>query len=110
MITLSYTEGHYCIRHAPQTASRASACFIAHDFLPKNAERLLDSLLIFGPAKDHIYTLTDHQNREASRIFYKIDHENTADYVFSEQLEKTYLLELVHFVTKLHYQAEPKFQ
>jgi len=105
MITLSYAAGRYCIRHAAPQGTRD--CFINKSFLPDNARKILDSLLIFGQTQDHIYPLTERQDREVWHIFNKIGDENGSDYVFSDQLEKTYLLELIHFVTKLHFQAHP---
>jgi len=105
MITLSYAADRYCIRHAARQGTHS--CFIAKSFLPDNARRILDSLLIFGQTQDHVYTLTERQDREVTRIFHKLRDENGSDYVFSEQLEKTYLMELVHFLTKLHFQAHP---
>jgi len=105
MITLSYAADCYCIRHA--AGQGIYSCSIAKSFLPDNAQKILDSLLIFGLNKDHTYTLTERQDREVSRIFHKIRHENGSGYVFSEQLEKTYLLELIHFLTKLHFQTHP---
>lgn len=105
MITLSYAAGRYRIHHAAQQGHHS--CVIAKSFLPDNARKILDSLLIFGQTQDHVYALTERQDREVAHIFHKMRLENGSDYVFSEQLEKTYLLELIHFVTKLHFQAHP---
>jgi hypothetical protein len=105
MIMLSYAADSYCIRHAAGQGTQS--CSIAKDFLPDNARKILDSFQILGQTQDHVYTLTERQEREVSHIFYKIYHENGSDYMFSEQLEKTYLLELIHFVTKLHFQTHP---
>jgi hypothetical protein len=105
MITLSYAADRYCIHHTARQG--AHSCVIVKSFLPDNARKILDSLLIFGQTQDHVYPLTERQDREVSHIFHKISHENGPDYVFSEQLQKTYLLELIHFLTKLHFQAHP---
>jgi hypothetical protein len=105
MITLSYAADRYCIHHAARPG--AHSCFINKSFLPDNAQKILDSLLIFGKTQDHVYILTERQNREVSHILDKIQLENRSNYMFSEQLEKTYMLELVHFLTKLHFQAHP---
>lgn len=105
MITLSYAADRYCIHHDAQQGTHS--CCIAKSFLPDNTQKILDSLLIFGKTKDHIYKLTERQDREVSHIFHKIRQENGSDYVFSEQLEKTYMLELIHFLTKLHFQTHP---
>ena len=105
MITLSYAADRYCIRHAAGQGTHS--CFINKSFLPDNARKILDSLLIFGQTQEHVYALTERQDREVVHIFHKIQDENGSDYVYSEQLEKTYLLELIHFVTKLHFERYP---
>jgi AraC family transcriptional activator of pobA len=107
MITLSYTADQYCIRHATEPAATEHTCFIARNFLPENAQKLLSSLLIFGETENHVYPLNARQNHDVSLIFQKLRSENDSGYIFSEQLTKTYLLELVHFMTKLHFQTHP---
>lgn len=47
------------------------------------------------------YGLTADQNCEVARIFSKLDGEARSDYMFSLQLQKTYLVELIHFITRL---------
>lgn len=106
MITLSYAADQYCIQHAQPTAPMQT-CFIARSFLPENAQKLLSSLLIFGETRAHVYILSDRQNYDVAGIFQKLRNEHGSGYVFSEQLKKTYLLELVHFMTKLHLQTYP---
>jgi hypothetical protein len=81
-----------------------------HDFrysfntsdLPHGAEIHLRSLFIVS--SQHTYALDHKQENELIAILRKIIHEKS-DYIFSGQLHKTYLIELVHFITKLYYQA-----
>lgn len=51
--------------------------------------------------------LTDKQEITATEIFRKIDLEKNSDYIFSEDLQRIYLVELLHLIMKVYQESNP---
>ena len=68
-------------------------------FLPV---KLMDKLLIFPlfDRQHYIHILTDNEQQEARDIFIKIQREKGSTYIFSPELQKTYVVELIHLILK----------
>jgi hypothetical protein len=62
----------------------------------------MDKLCIFPlfDAQPHIHLLTLQQQQEAKDIFMKIQQEKDSTYRFSPELQKTYVVELIHLILK----------
>lgn len=72
------------------------------DFLPATTVRHVMSLGIFSPEKA-TYQLAPNDDRAIVEVLRKLDHERHSTYIFSSQLQKTYLIEFIHIITKLHF-------
>jgi hypothetical protein len=96
------------ISHFQGTDRSGSAFFFREDFLSEKAFQQIRALPIFSHEGQSIYELDAKQNLEVLHIFRKMKKEKKSGYAFSDSLQKTYLLELIHFLTKLHLQA-PSF-
>jgi hypothetical protein len=73
------------------------------DFLPERVILHLLSLNVFREAEDTIYILTEKQDKAILDILKKLHGERNSGYIFSEHLQKTYLIELIHLITKIHH-------
>lgn len=50
--------------------------------------------------------LNSKEDREAGLIFSKMQQEAVSDYLFTADLQRTYLIELVHLLLKVHQKHE----
>jgi hypothetical protein len=71
--------------------------------LPLKTLEHMESLIVPGEVTANTYLLTSRQEKELRAIFDKINSEKQSGYIFSDHLQRTYLVELVHFITKVHY-------
>ncbi|HEY9045958.1 MAG TPA: hypothetical protein VIN08_08680 [Ohtaekwangia sp.] len=102
MLTLKKTEDRYFISHSSGKISAAITYQFHKDSLPVKTQQHLCSLYVPDETK-YTYTLSDKQEQELVSILRKIKKEKKSDYIFTDHLQKTYLVELVHFITKVHY-------
>jgi len=102
MLTLKKTEDRFFISHSSDKASAAISYQFSSHSLPEKTQEHLRSLYISGKI-DCTYALSDKQEQELVDILKKIKKEKKSDYIFTDHLQKTYLVELIHFITKVHY-------
>jgi AraC family transcriptional activator of pobA len=78
------------------------SCLFKEDFITKtnSGYRLLE-FPIYKPGRQNIYSLTDQQTKSFIGIFAKIFDEKRAGGDFKENLQRTYLLELIFNAQKL---------
>ena len=78
------------------------SCLFKEDFITKtnSGYRLLE-FPIYKPGRQNIYSLTDQQTKNFLGIFAKISDEKRAGSDFKENLQRTYLLELIFNAQKL---------
>jgi|GEM_PF-681989 len=109
MLIIISTADQYMIGHFPRQDMKAGwICFFRKDFLPLGTQRHISLLPVFAPgAGGSLYLLDERQNQDVGSIFRKIKEENGSGYIFSDDLQRTYLVELVHFITRLHQQGLP---
>ena len=68
-------------------------------FLPAKLMNKLYNFPLFD-GQTHIHQLTQQQQQEAKDIFIKIQQEEGSTYLFSPELQKIYLVELIHLILK----------
>jgi AraC family transcriptional activator of pobA len=88
--------------HAPDGSYAGISCLFKEDFITKtnSGYRLLE-FPIYKPGRQHIYSLTDEQTAHFIGIYGKIFDEKQANSNFKENLQRTYLLELIFNGQKL---------
>ena len=100
MLTVTKTVDEYRLCHSNISAEHNFSYSFNTSDLPFGAEIHFRSLFVTN--NKHAYQLDHKQEDELIAILSKIIHEKS-DYIFSGQLHKTYLIELIHFITKLYY-------
>jgi len=88
--------------HAPEGVYAGISCLFKEDFITKSNSgyRLLE-FPIYKPGRQHIYALTDEQTKHFIGIYAKIFDEKHANSDFKDNLQRTYLLELIFNAQKL---------
>lgn len=88
--------------HAAEGAYRGISCLFKEDFITKSncGYRLLE-FPIYKPGRQHIYSLTNEQTEHFIGIYAKIFDEKHANSDFKNNLQRTYLLELIFNAQKL---------
>lgn len=71
------------------------------DFLTQQTWKHLNALPVFTLYKKPAFELTDKQDRDLSAIMIKMKQEQGSGYVFSDDLQRTYLMELIHGIMKV---------
>lgn len=110
MIVVTTIEDYYFIGHFPQQNTDSCICFFRKDFLSEKTLTHIQHLSIFRNREESFYSLNNKQEQEATDIFRKIMRERNSGYIFSDDMQRTYLIELIHFITKLHLNAIPVVQ
>ena len=87
---------------APEGLYAGISCLFKEDFITKSNSgyRLLE-FPIYKPGRQHIYALTDEQAKHFISIYARIFDEQHANSDFKENLQRTYLLELIFNAQKL---------
>lgn len=82
--------------HAAEGAYTGISCIFKEDFITKSNSgyRLLE-FPIYKPGRQNIYSLTDEQTKRFIGIYAKIFDEKLAVGAFKDNLQRTYLLELI---------------
>ncbi len=88
--------GHFSKQHPP-----GAAYTFDNTFLPDNITSHMRTLAGTGKDNCMLYRLTESQDDAAATLFSKLRGEKGSGYIFSAQLERTYLVELIHFITRL---------
>lgn len=72
------------------------------DFLPATTVRHVNALGVFS-RKKITYQLSAKDDRAIAEVLRKLESERRSTYIFSNHLQKTYLMEFIHIITKLHF-------
>jgi len=103
MLTLRRKKDRYAIDHIRGKYGPRVAYSFSHDFLPESVLLHMLSLDVFRETEDTIYVLTEKQDKAILDVLKKLHGEQNSSYIFSEHLQKTYLIELIHLITKIHH-------
>jgi hypothetical protein len=90
----------YFIGYFPSLNTDSIICYFHKNFLPVKTIQNIRSLPIFKT--DITYSLTLQQNKELCEILHKFITEKSSEYLFSEDLQRIYLMQLIHFIVKIH--------
>jgi len=102
MLTLRRKNDRYTIDHTQGKYGQRVAYSFSHDFLPEGVLLHMHSLDVFKETEDTVYPLTEQQDKAIVNVLKKLQGERNSSYIFSEHLQKTYLVELIHLITKIH--------
>ena len=102
MLTFSRKNGRFDIAHTSKQTGRQLVYSFSNDFLPAATAQHVNALGIFS-RKKVIYRLSPNDDRAVGEVMRKLDSEKHSTYIFSHLLQKTYLIELIHVITKLHF-------
>lgn len=103
MIVVINTRDQYVIAHFPRQGMGRYICSFRKSFLSEKGWQYI-RLLLPGSGRS-VYLLNDRQDADVHLILRKIVEEKGSGYIFSEDLQRTYIMELIHFVTKLHHRS-----
>lgn len=99
MVWIYLAGKQYILRHIVADRTQSQTCVFTSGFLP---EQMIEKSGLF-PSHDQgrkCYMLSPRQNLQAGIIIGKFNKEKGSDYMFSEQLQRTYLIELMHLLVK----------
>lgn len=99
MIVIFAIENGYVIGHYPQHCAPGFVYSFHRDFIPEEIMRRLT--FCNGQART-VFPLNAQQERNTNSIFRKLMREKDSGYAFSEELQRTYLIELFHLIMKVH--------
>ena len=108
MLTLRKIDEDYFIECSTKQGQQLSYSF-NQDQLTEKSIAHLKQLPVFKNAKS-TFALNRKQDEAFTDVLHKLQQEKDSDYVFSFQLQKTYLFELIHLITKLHLSTLPLFE
>jgi hypothetical protein len=97
MIVIITKEDHCIIGYIAQ---HYQLYIFTKAFLTEKLWTGLRQLPAFRKSKS-VFLLDSKQEQQVACIFEKIANERNSDYIFSEDLQRTYLVELIHFINKL---------
>jgi hypothetical protein len=80
-------------------------CLFKKNFLSESTCHQIRLLPVFTQNGNHMYVLTEKQNRQVAAIIGKIVTEKEASGLFSPHLQRVHVIELIHFVMKVHQKA-----
>lgn len=101
MIMLRAFADRFTICHIAEGGKYVYRCSFKTNYIPENTRRHIHSLFAAN-TNSLFYFLNDEQDGCIQAIFKKIIKEQHTGYLFSESLQKTYLIELIHCITKIH--------
>lgn len=97
MVRISFEDQHYVLLHQPACGGTARTFTFQQDFLPVGIYRR-SNLFPSTTTEQLSYHLTSHQEATASTIFRNLHKEDHSDYPYKNELQKTYLIELIHLL------------
>lgn len=100
MLTFSRKSDQFDITHVSAYTGRQIIYSFSNDFLPANTIRHLNTLGIFLQ-HDVTYLLSSTDDSAIVEVLHKLDRERHSNYIFSDHLQKTYLIEFIHLITKM---------
>ena len=88
--------------HATGLGYSGISCMFKEEFITKaNCGYRLLEFPIYKPGRQNIYSLTDEQTKDFIDIYIKIFDETQANSAFKDNLQRTYLLEIIFNAQKL---------
>lgn len=103
-LTVSRNADQFDIIHISKHTGRQIVYSFLNDFLPPTTIRHVDTLGIF-PREEVTYMLNSMDNKAIVEVLYKLRRERRSRYIFSDLLQKTYLIEFIHLITKIHFRS-----
>lgn len=104
MIVIINTWDMYVIAHFPRRRMARYMCSFRKDFL---SHRQLPYTRLLPGSSSSVFLLNDRQDTDVHVILQKINEEKGSGYMFSDDLQRTYIIELIHYIIKLHSKALP---
>jgi hypothetical protein len=101
MLTLSRTNDQFGIVHVSKYTGRQIVYSFPLNFLPGTTIRHVNALGIFLQ-NEVTYVLNPTYDLAVSEVLQKLHREQHSTYIFSHHLQKTYLMEFIHLITKWH--------
>jgi len=102
MIVILAIANGYVIRHYPRHCAPGFVYSFRRGFIP---EEIMQRIAFLNGHARTVFLLNDQQEQDTDCIFRKMVHEKDSGYVFSEELQRTYLIELFHLIMKVHQRA-----
>jgi hypothetical protein len=99
MVWIYLAGKQYILKHMLANETQSQTCVFMSNLLP---EHMIRKSGLF-PLDDHgrkRYLLSPRQNVQAGIIIGKLNREKGSDYMFSAELQRTYLIELMHLLVK----------
>jgi len=88
--------------HSNGSVYAGVSCLFKEEFITKaNSGYRLHDFMIYKPGRQNIYSLTDGETKQFIDIYLKIFDEAKADNAFKDNLQRTYLLELIFNAQRL---------
>jgi AraC family transcriptional regulator, transcriptional activator of pobA len=103
MLVVTTIENLFIIHHSARHQATGYTCIFHKNFLTATAWRRIRSLAMPGRAQP-FYALNHKQDRDLNDIMQKMMNEKNSDYIFSKDLQRTYIVELLHFIVKIRQQ------
>jgi hypothetical protein len=107
MIVVINTRDLYVIAHFPRLRMARYVCSFRKDFLSSKSLSYVHMLPVLPDKGRAVFYLNERQDADVASILQKINEEKGSGYIFSDDLQRTYIMELMHYITKLHYQTSP---
>lgn len=101
MIVITNIADLYMIGLYRSQRDAGLVCTFRKDFLTQQTWKQLDALPVFTLYKKPAFELTSKQDEELSAIMKKMKREQGSGYIFSDDLQRTYLMELIHGIMKV---------
>lgn len=105
MIIITTIEDMYSIGFFEDQDPQGILCIFCKHCLPPALQAPINSLPAFRDKGESFYWLNDREQQKVRTIFRKLLDEERSDYLFSKQLQLVYLIELLHYLLKLHQPA-----
>ena len=101
-LTLRRNKDQYTIRHYLTSDHHEVAYSFSNNLLTEKTILHIHSIKVFKETADTVYVLNKKQDKAILDVLKKLIGESTSEYIFAEPLLKTYLVELIHLITKIH--------
>lgn len=99
MLRISFVNQYYVLLYAPVRGGAECVFTFRNDFLPAGMfgySGLFPSVI----SEQRSYILNAREDATASAIFKKLDAEDHSGYPYAKELQRTYLIELMHLLLK----------
>ncbi|MBL0743137.1 hypothetical protein [Chryseolinea lacunae] len=106
-LVLKKIKEAYVIHYTSQRVTGKLTLSLHTKDMPEKTAHQIDALCSMSATQPCTYALDHKQEKALMGIVSKIQSEKTSDYLFTDALQKTYRVELVHFITKIHHAHYP---